>query len=96
MRFDLLPCQPPWKPRRGCHSVAVGKGTFFVPAAHGSHPYQLNDPEGVEWFNPARAEGFYMRPYRRFHLGCSPLTPSRYPLLFSPFALAARTWSYSS
>jgi len=36
----------------------VGKGTVFVPAAHGSRG-NLHDPERVEPFGPFRAEKFF-------------------------------------
>ena len=34
------------QPRRGLHTVAVGKGTFFVPAAHGKLPTALPTLKG--------------------------------------------------
>ena len=34
----------------------MGKGTVLVPAAHGGHPINHTDPEGVEPFGPFRAE----------------------------------------
>jgi hypothetical protein len=34
------------QPRRGLHSIAVGKGTFFVPAAHGKLPTALPTLKG--------------------------------------------------
>jgi hypothetical protein len=33
----------------------VGKGTVFVPAAHGSRAKNFIDPGGVEWFGAFRA-----------------------------------------
>jgi hypothetical protein len=44
----------------------VGKGTLFVPAAHGRRPLLPPDPAGFELFGPSRADPFSMRHYRGF------------------------------
>jgi hypothetical protein len=41
----------------------VGKGTVFVPAAHGCPPIHLTDPEGVEPFGPFRADNIFNTPF---------------------------------
>jgi hypothetical protein len=52
-----LPSLSPSEPRRGSNWVAVGKGTVFVPAAHGLPAINSSDPAGVELFGPCGAEG---------------------------------------
>ena len=54
----------------------MGKGTFFVPAAHGWHPVNTTDLEGVEPSGPSRAERVLMHVTVGFTHGYSCSSPS--------------------